>query len=123
MNKNSNLSEDLGQTSIDFFTKNRFFILIAFVTLGFLIRINYFPFHIPFEQDVLDFFEYAVKTKNLGMIPGDWFLANNGWSLFLATIFSFIHLDNFLDYVNLQRTISIIISVFVKSNIDLKSSK
>lgn len=111
MNKNSNLSEDLGQTSIDFFTKNRFFILIAFVTLGFLIRINYFPFHIPFEQDVLDFFEYAVKTKNLGMIPGDWFLANNGWSLFLATIFSFIHLDNFLDYVNLQRTISIIISV------------
>jgi len=52
-----------------------------------------------------------VKTKNLGMIPGDWFLANNGWSLFLATIFSFIHLDNFLDYVNLQRTISIIISV------------
>jgi len=111
LNKNSNLSEDLGQTSIDFFTKNRFFILIAFVTLGFLIRINYFPFHIPFEQDVLDFFEYAVKTKNLGMIPGDWFLANNGWSLFLATIFSFIHLDNFLDYVNLQRTISIIISV------------
>ena len=111
MNKNSNLTEDLGKTSIDFFTKNRLFILIGFVVLGFLIRINYFPFQIPFEQDGLDFFEYAVKTKNLGMIPDDWFLANNGWSLFLATFFSFIHLDTFLDYVNLQRILSITISV------------
>ena len=111
MNKNSNLSEDLGKTSIDFFSKNRLSILVIFIILGFLIRINYFPFGIPFEQDGLDFFEYAVKTKSLGMIPDDWFLSNNGWSLFLATFFSFIPLDTFLEYVNLQRILSIIISV------------
>ena len=61
MNKNSNLSEDLGKTSIDFFSKNRLSILVIFIILGFLIRINYFPFGIPFEQDCLDFFEVYLK--------------------------------------------------------------
>ena len=95
----------------EYFTKHANKILAIFVVSAFLVRMNYFPFDVPFSLDILDYFGYAINTSIFGEIPSEWFLANNGWSLFLATIFSFIHLDNFLDYVNLQRTISIIISV------------
>ena len=111
MKENFGFSKEKNNYSGDFFSKNSITFLISFLVIGIIIRLNYFPFDIPFEQDALDFFEYAVKTKNSGMIPHDWFLANNGWSLFLATFFSFIHLDTFLDYVHLQRILSIIISV------------
>jgi len=111
MKENFGFSKEKTNYSGDFFSKNSITFLISFLVIGFIIRLNYFPFDIPFEQDALDFFEYAVKTKNSGMIPHDWFLANNGWSLFLATFFSFIHLDTFLDYVYLQRILSIIMSV------------
>ena len=85
--------------------------LLALIIGGLLIRIYYFPYAIPFGQDVLDFFGYAVNTSNFGEISSEWFLANNGWPLFISMFFSIIPIESFFDHIYLQRIISIVISV------------
>tara|TARA_Y100001936_G_scaffold245713_1_gene288219 strand:- start:1622 stop:3229 length:1608 start_codon:yes stop_codon:yes gene_type:complete len=85
--------------------------LLALIISGLLIRVYYFPYEIPFVQDVLDFFGYAINTSNFGGISSEWFLANNGWSLFISIFFSIIPIESFFDHIYLQRTISIVISV------------
>ena len=94
-----------------YFGKHANKILVIFVVSAFLIRMNYFPFDVPFSLDVLDYFGYAVNTSNFGGIPSEWFLANNGWPLFLSVFFSIMPVESFFEYTNLQRMISIIISV------------
>ena len=78
--------------------------------IGLLIRIYFFPFEIPFTLDTLDYFGYAVLTNQLGQIPPEWPLANNGWPIFVSTLFTFSP-ENFFDYTYIQRFTSVIISV------------
>jgi len=85
--------------------------LLLLIIGGFLIRIYYFPYDIPFEQDVLEFFVYAANTSNFGGIPSEWYLANNGWPLFISIFFYIIPIDSFFDHTYLHRLLSIIISV------------
>ena len=73
--------------------------LLALIIGGLLIRVYYFPYAIPFGQDVLDFFGYAVNTSNFGEISSEWFLANNGWPLFISMFFSIIPIESFFDHI------------------------
>ena len=95
----------------EYFTKHANKILAIFVVSAFLVRMNYFPFDVPFSLDILDYFGYAINTSIFGEIPSEWFLANNGWPLFLSIFFSVTPAESFFDYTYLQRMISIIISV------------
>lgn len=84
--------------------------------VGLLIRIKYFPFEIPIILDASGYFWYAIDTKVLGHFPTaecGWrcTFPNNAWPALLSVFFSLLNSNNFMDYMNLQRVLTISISV------------
>ena len=78
-------------------------ILICAISLGF--KLYLVDFSVPVHSDNLAYTLYAIAHNN-----GDFTQPPHrgiGWSIFLSTFFSFIDSDNFLDYSNLSRIISI----------------
>ena len=78
-------------------------ILICVISLGF--KLYLVDFSVPVHSDNLAYTLYAIAHTN-----GDFTQPPHrgiGWSIFLSTFFSFIDSDNFLDYSNLSRIISI----------------
>jgi len=77
--------------------------LICVISLGF--KLYLVDFSVPVHSDNLAYTLYAIAHNN-----GDFTQPPHrgiGWSIFLSTFFSFIDSDNFLDYSNLSRIISI----------------
>ncbi len=85
--------------------------LIVIGLIGFLVRFYYFPYDVPLTLDALGYFWYAMDMSVLGRFPEGYNFPNNGWPSFLSIFFSLINSTNFLDYMNLQRCLSISISV------------
>lgn len=104
------MSESI-ETKTKFVTKKVVISLIIIITVGFLIRFYYFPYGVPITLDGIRYFLYAMDTSALGHLPMGYTFPNNGWPLFLSIFFSAFHLDNFLDYITLQRVLTVIISV------------
>ena len=75
------------------------------------VRLYFFPYGIPLTEDGLYYFRYAADTNVLGHLP-DRDISNNGWPLFVSLFFFFVHSNNFLDYMTIQRLISVSVSVF-----------
>ena len=96
---------------INFFIGKPMFFLIVIGLIGLVIRLYYLPFELPIIYDGVDYFSYAVVTSQQGQLPNGWGLTNNGWPIFLSIFFSGFNLENFLDFIHLQRYLSIIISV------------
>lgn len=82
--------------------------IIFFAGLGY--RIYYFPHELPLVVDSLSYFSYATETVLLGHLPTTWTTINNGWPMFLTFWFSIFNLENSLQYMQLQRIISISLS-------------
>jgi O-antigen/teichoic acid export membrane protein len=86
--------------------------LISIVVVSLLFRLYYFPHNIPLTLDALNtYFFYATDISILGHLPTTYNIANNGWPIFLSFFFTILRFDNALDYMTLQRIISISISV------------
>tara|TARA_Y100001936_G_scaffold7864_1_gene6987 strand:- start:8224 stop:9861 length:1638 start_codon:yes stop_codon:yes gene_type:complete len=97
--------------------KARISILIILCSIGFFIRYYFFPEDLPFLGDAIGYFWYANDMAILGNFPEGYTTKtvltpppNNGWPSFLSVFFSFINSNNFLDYVNLQRMLTTVIS-------------
>ena len=58
------------------------FVIIAVSSL--LIRLSYVSFDVPLFFDNLTYFNYAIEISKLGQLPQTYYLANNGWSIFLS---------------------------------------
>ena len=93
------------------FSKNTIICLGIIGLVGFLIRFFYFPDGIPITLDGTLYFWYANDLSVSGTFPTNVDLVNNGWPTFLSIFFSFFNSENFLDYMMLQRYVTIIISV------------
>ena len=85
--------------------------LIVIGLIGFLIRLYYFPYDVPLTLDAVGYFWYAIDMTVLGRFPEGYNFPNNGWPSFISLFFSLVKSENFLDYMNLQRYLSISISV------------
>ena len=96
---------------INFSTKNYILSLIIIGLVGLSLRLYYFPFGLPIAGDGSDYFWYAIDMSVLGNFPPGYTFPNNGWSAFLSIFFSIFHFDNVLDYMTLQRMLSVVISV------------
>ena len=92
------------------FINNTIVILSTIGFLSLILRLYYFPWEIPITEDGLFYFRYAIDTSILGHFPSTP-LINNGWSLFVSIFFSIFHSNNLLDYMTLQRLLSVSISV------------
>ncbi|MBC8305152.1 MAG: glycosyltransferase family 39 protein, partial [Pelagibacterales bacterium] len=78
---------------------------------AFLIRFFYFPDGIPITLDGGGIFWYANDLSISGSFPVNVNMPNNGWPTFLSIFFSFSNSDNMLHYMDLQRYLTVTISV------------
>ena len=90
-------------------SKSLFFLFIIF-TVGIIIRLYYLPFDLPLTLDAQNYFWYANDMNILKTIPTEYNSHNNLWSSFLSLFFSLNLSNNILDYMNMQRILSSIIS-------------
>jgi hypothetical protein len=85
------------------------FLALIFIS-ALIIRFYYTPFGIPVNLDgFLGYFLYALDISILGHLP-NYTLSQSGWGEFLSIFFVFFNSDNLIDYYDLQRTISVILS-------------
>ena len=106
--------ENLIEVKSPIFSRNSLICLGIIGLAGFLIRFFYFPEGIPITLDGYTLFWYANDLSISGTFPADIFgikVTNNGWPTFLSTFFYFFNSDNFLHYMDLQRYVTVIISV------------
>lgn len=96
---------------LEFFTRNIVVSIFIIGIISLLIRLYYFPYNIPITLDGLFYFQYAVDTSILGQFPTSYHLSNNGWPAFLSIFFSILHSNNVLDYMTVQRLVSVSVSV------------
>ena len=93
------------------FTNNTVLSLCIIGFVGLVVRLYYFPQGIPLSLDTLTYFFYANDVSILNKLPTGYDFPNNGWSVFISFFFSIFHSNNILDYMDLQRYLSISISV------------
>lgn len=86
--------------------------LILFFS-AFIIRFYYFPHDLPLISDGFANFTYATSINYYGYLPLEWTPVNNGWPIFLSFWFSIINLENTLQYMQLQKIISIVVSSLI----------
>ncbi len=99
------------ETKLEFFIQKPYIALLIVGFVSLFIRLYYVPWKIPLTLDALRYFLYATDTSILGHLPIGSDLANNGWPILLSIFFSIFHYNNFIDYMVLQRLITISISV------------
>ena len=87
---------------------NPIVVLPAIITIGIAIRILFIPFDIPLTWDNFTYFMYAID-HSLGQ-NSTMQVSSNGWPLFVSFFFSLYNSDNFLDYMALQRILTVVIS-------------
>jgi len=103
--------ENLIEVKSPIFSRNSLICLGIIGLAGFLIRFFYFPDGIPLTFDAGGIFWYANDLSISGTFPDNVKMPNNGWPTFLSIFFYFFNSDNFLHYNDLQRYVTIIISV------------
>jgi len=86
-------------------------ILTSIIISIILVRIFFYPYDLPITHDGDNFYSYALDTAILNSLPTDYTLPNNGWPVFLSLFFGIFHFDSALEYMDLQRILSMGISV------------
>ena len=92
-------------------TKRTTLYLVIICSVSLLIRLFYFPFDIPLTHDAVGYFWYAIDTKVLEHLATDYGFPNTGWPMLLSLFFGIMDSNNFIDYMTIQRLVTIVISV------------
>ncbi len=98
------------ESKISFFSNRIFFSLLIIAIIGLSIRILFLHIEIPINSDNFLYFRSAVD-QSVGYFSETHNIANDGWPFFLSLFFSIIPSNNFMDYMALQRFLTIGISV------------
>ena len=93
-----------------FSKKGIFLCLLSIGIIGLLVRM-YFEPATALTGDATNYFAYAADTGLKGKLSDVYFLANSGWSVLLSALFSITKYDDPLFLMELQRSLSIFISV------------
>ena len=85
-----------------------FLSMICLVAL--IIRLYYVPYGVPLTFDAFTgYFWYALDISILEHLP-NYTLSQSGWGEFLSLFFMNFHSDNMIDFMNLQRIVSVFLS-------------
>ena len=90
--------------------KNIILYLVLILTLGLTLRFYYFPYDVPIATDGFFSFVYAMKTVFDSGLPVGYTTTNTGWSNFLSMFFVFADTSDPLHLMDIQRTLSIVLS-------------
>jgi len=104
MKNNYNITKELSN-------KNSIKIIICLMISTLIVRFYFTPFNLPISLDGIDYFAYAVAMSREGIFPSGYLLTNFGWSSFLSIVFSFFKESEMLELMNIQRTVTIVISI------------
>jgi|TARA_B110000495_G_scaffold203315_1_gene226488 hypothetical protein len=107
------MSNDTLKTIENKFHKENIKIISLLIPIGiisFLIKSYYFEPEIPLTFDSLKYFLYATDISILGHLPTNYFLANNLWAIFLSIFFQLFQFENTIQYMDLQKQLSMILS-------------
>ena len=98
--------------------------IIGFISL--MISVYYLPYDLPITGDNANYFWYAIDMSILGEFPQmfspyeepstttvypQYRFSNNGWPAFLSLFFSLANFENIQEYMELQRYLTITISI------------
>jgi len=72
---------------------------------------NYFSFESPTSSDAFLFFFYSAQIATLENLPINYAPANPGWPWFLAVFFSIFDLEKVIEYMQIQKILTVLISV------------
>jgi len=103
-----NLKEIASDQKIDL--KILIFSFLIIIITGLILRLNYVELELPIILDGLNYFLYASNISQNGILPNTFTPSNNGWPIFLSIFFTLITFDNIIEYMQLQKVITIIIS-------------
>ena len=92
-------------------SKTTIVILLGIGLAGLFLRLYHFPYDIPVSLDAGGYFWYANDLSLFRQFPEHSLSTNNAWPTFLSFFFSIFHFDNALDYMSLQRYLSVGISI------------
>jgi len=93
--------------------KNRNFPIIEIsilVIIALSLRFIFFESEIPLVLDSLTYFSFSYETKILGHYPEIVPFTNLGWTWILTFFFNIFSFDSAIEYMNLQKVISVILS-------------
>ena len=90
--------------------KNIILYLVLILTLGLSLRFYYLPYDVPIATDGFDSFLYAAKTVFEGNLPVGYGTTNTGWANFLALFFSLSDTSDPFYLMQIQRSLSVILS-------------
>jgi len=107
----NNLSFQNLEKKLDFFSNRVALSLLIISVIALILRLSYFHQDIPLILDALLYFWYANDLSILQEFPIGHAVNNNGWPTFLSLFFSISNSNNFMDYMLLQRTLTIFLSV------------
>jgi len=93
------------------FANNSFVIIFIISLISLVIRLYYFPYDVPLTLDASGYFFYSTDMSILKEFPLGYHFPNNGFSTFLSIFFTIFHSESFLDYMALQRLVTISFSV------------
>ena len=80
------------------------------LTLGLSLRFYYLPYDVPIATDGFHSFVYAAKTVFEGNLPVGYGTTNSGWANFLALFFSLSDTSDPFYLMQIQRSLSVILS-------------
>jgi len=85
-------------------------LLIPISIISFLIKSYYFEPEVSLTFDSLGYFFYAADISILSHLPENYFIANNLWPIFLSIFFQLFQFENTIQYMDLQKQLSMILS-------------
>ena len=102
--------------NIPSYFNNIWIILGVICTIGFLLRVIWIQHELPLTMDSSGYFWYAIDTSITSSFPNsdcEWrcTFPNTGWSSFVSVFFMIFSFDNYIDYMNLQKYLGVIMSV------------
>ena len=80
------------------------------IVIALCLRLVIVNFEIPLVLDSLTYFSFSYETKVLGHFPEIIPFTNLGWPVVLTSFFTTVPFDSAMDYMNMQKIISMILS-------------
>ncbi len=101
------------QEENNFVNIEKIIIFAIVIIIGIVVRFVVFPYDLPIYQDGEVYFWYANDMSITGDFPRsqEFSFPNNLWPIFLSGFFTLLSSNNFIDYMTIQRIVTIGLSV------------
>lgn len=86
------------------------FIILSLFVIAIITRIIYVQLNYPVTLDSLSYFLISNDLVGTELLPDNFNKPNLGWPIFLSIIFQISRFENIIEYMNLQKLISIVFS-------------